>query len=418
MSIPTTPSTIGLVDGGQAKVSSRVGTVVVPVEVTDGIRRGVVSLPHGWGHDLPGADLDVAARHAGVNVQPAHRRRRCRRPHRHRRAQRHPRRARPGLTARHSAWCATAYALLLSRRAHRRFRPPPSLRQSPSGGSPSCAASRSTARSARCPLTASGSPASARRTRCASGTSRRCHRNATTHRCGSPGRSRCRRWPGRRTAPPWRSTSVPSWRPSTATSTSSTWPTAELANLTEDGYEGSSFDDAPVGTPVDIVPAWSPDGSQLAFVRSSFGDEPRSTTIMRVDRSGGDPVEVHRLDVDEPFAVWTPMHWLADDTIIYAQTSSDVEEPTNGIWRLPLDGGTPVRLKLGDVDEPGLVVGAARGDYLSVLSLPLVTSVHRSSDDEVLDRRSRWLDACPCSTSIQRPALRCHPTRSPTTLPT
>ena len=149
--------------------------------------------------------------------------------------------------------------------------------------------------------------------------------------------------------------------------------TAELANLTDDGYEGSSFDDAPVGTPVDIVPAWSPDGSQLAFVRSSFGDEPRSTTIMRIDRSGGDPVEVHRLDVAEPFAVWTPMHWLADDTIIYAQTSSDVEEPTNGIWRLPLDGGTPVRLKLGDVDEPGLVVGAARGDYLSVLSLPLVT---------------------------------------------
>jgi anaerobic selenocysteine-containing dehydrogenase len=58
---------IGLADGGLAKVTSRVGAVVVPVEVTDGIRRGVVSLPHGWGHDLPGAELDVASRHAGVN---------------------------------------------------------------------------------------------------------------------------------------------------------------------------------------------------------------------------------------------------------------------------------------------------------------------------------------------------------------
>jgi anaerobic selenocysteine-containing dehydrogenase len=48
-------------------VTSRVGTVVVPVEVTAGIRPGVVSLPHGWGHDLPGSRLDVAARHAGVN---------------------------------------------------------------------------------------------------------------------------------------------------------------------------------------------------------------------------------------------------------------------------------------------------------------------------------------------------------------
>jgi anaerobic selenocysteine-containing dehydrogenase len=64
---PDDAASKGLVDGGQAKVSSRVGTVVVPVEVTDGIRPGVVSLPHGWGHDLPGSRLDVAARHAGVN---------------------------------------------------------------------------------------------------------------------------------------------------------------------------------------------------------------------------------------------------------------------------------------------------------------------------------------------------------------
>jgi anaerobic selenocysteine-containing dehydrogenase len=64
---PDDASSMGLVDGGRAKVTSRVGTVVVPIEVTDGIRPGVVSLPHGWGHDLPGAELDVAARHAGVN---------------------------------------------------------------------------------------------------------------------------------------------------------------------------------------------------------------------------------------------------------------------------------------------------------------------------------------------------------------
>jgi anaerobic selenocysteine-containing dehydrogenase len=65
---PDDASSVGLVDGGQAKVTSRVGTLVVPVAVTEAIRQGVVSLPHGWGHDLPGADLDVAARHAGVNV--------------------------------------------------------------------------------------------------------------------------------------------------------------------------------------------------------------------------------------------------------------------------------------------------------------------------------------------------------------
>ena len=42
-------------------------TVVVPVEVTDTIMPGVVSLPHGWGHDRPGARLGVAGRYAGVN---------------------------------------------------------------------------------------------------------------------------------------------------------------------------------------------------------------------------------------------------------------------------------------------------------------------------------------------------------------
>lgn len=40
----------------------------VPVEITDAIRPGVVSLPHGWGHDAPGARLSVAAARAGVNV--------------------------------------------------------------------------------------------------------------------------------------------------------------------------------------------------------------------------------------------------------------------------------------------------------------------------------------------------------------
>jgi anaerobic selenocysteine-containing dehydrogenase len=41
--------------------------VTIPVEVTDAIRPGVVSIPHGWGHDLDGVELSVARRYAGVN---------------------------------------------------------------------------------------------------------------------------------------------------------------------------------------------------------------------------------------------------------------------------------------------------------------------------------------------------------------
>ena len=59
---------VGLADGGSAKVSSRVGAVVADVEVTDAVMPGVVSLPHGWGHDLPGTQLTVARGVPGTNV--------------------------------------------------------------------------------------------------------------------------------------------------------------------------------------------------------------------------------------------------------------------------------------------------------------------------------------------------------------
>ncbi len=39
----------------------------VPVEVSDEMRPGVVSLPHGWGHDKPGTRMAIAREHAGVN---------------------------------------------------------------------------------------------------------------------------------------------------------------------------------------------------------------------------------------------------------------------------------------------------------------------------------------------------------------
>lgn len=53
---------------GLALVKSAIGQIVVPVEVTDAVMPGVVSLPHGFGHDLSGSRMRVAAEHAGVNI--------------------------------------------------------------------------------------------------------------------------------------------------------------------------------------------------------------------------------------------------------------------------------------------------------------------------------------------------------------
>jgi anaerobic selenocysteine-containing dehydrogenase len=54
--------------GGLARVTSRVGSLVAPVDVTDDVMPGVVSLPHGWGHDAEGSRLSVARAHPGVNT--------------------------------------------------------------------------------------------------------------------------------------------------------------------------------------------------------------------------------------------------------------------------------------------------------------------------------------------------------------
>jgi anaerobic selenocysteine-containing dehydrogenase len=65
---PDDAARLGLADGGTACVRSRRAEVAVTVEVTDAIMAGVVSIPHGWGHGVDGADLSVAAGRPGVNT--------------------------------------------------------------------------------------------------------------------------------------------------------------------------------------------------------------------------------------------------------------------------------------------------------------------------------------------------------------
>jgi anaerobic selenocysteine-containing dehydrogenase len=65
---PDDAERLGLADeGARAHVRSTSGELTAPVEVTDAIMPGVVSIPHGWGHDAPGVRMGVAAEHAGVN---------------------------------------------------------------------------------------------------------------------------------------------------------------------------------------------------------------------------------------------------------------------------------------------------------------------------------------------------------------
>ncbi|ORA25738.1 molybdopterin-dependent oxidoreductase [Mycobacterium aquaticum] len=58
----------GVFDGDVVTVTSAGGSIEVPVEITDAIKPGVVSMPHGWGHGLPGTQLSVANASPGVNT--------------------------------------------------------------------------------------------------------------------------------------------------------------------------------------------------------------------------------------------------------------------------------------------------------------------------------------------------------------
>jgi anaerobic selenocysteine-containing dehydrogenase len=58
----------GLVDGGKAHIAGLGRSVEAVVQVSEEMMPGVVSIPHGWGHDLPGTRMAVASERPGVNL--------------------------------------------------------------------------------------------------------------------------------------------------------------------------------------------------------------------------------------------------------------------------------------------------------------------------------------------------------------
>ncbi len=58
----------GLSTGDRAEMKTATGSLTVPVEIKSEMSPGVVSLPHGWGHDRPGVRLSVATARPGVNT--------------------------------------------------------------------------------------------------------------------------------------------------------------------------------------------------------------------------------------------------------------------------------------------------------------------------------------------------------------
>lgn len=64
---PTDAARLAIREGDRVRITSRTGAIEAPVSVSDEMMPGVVSLPHGWGHALPGVEMHTATSVPGVN---------------------------------------------------------------------------------------------------------------------------------------------------------------------------------------------------------------------------------------------------------------------------------------------------------------------------------------------------------------
>ncbi|WP_225845809.1 molybdopterin-dependent oxidoreductase [Streptomyces sp. HPF1205] len=65
---PDDAKRLGVADGDPVRIKGDGGEIVLPAEITEALRRGVVCVPHGWGHDREGTRQTRAAREPGANV--------------------------------------------------------------------------------------------------------------------------------------------------------------------------------------------------------------------------------------------------------------------------------------------------------------------------------------------------------------
>jgi anaerobic selenocysteine-containing dehydrogenase len=65
---PLDAQELKVANGAALRLSRGTKFIDVEVEISDTMMRGVISVPHGWGHNKPGAKLSVAELRPGANL--------------------------------------------------------------------------------------------------------------------------------------------------------------------------------------------------------------------------------------------------------------------------------------------------------------------------------------------------------------
>ncbi|MCF6298211.1 MAG: molybdopterin oxidoreductase family protein, partial [Flavobacteriaceae bacterium] len=65
---PEDAKILNIINQQNVTVSSKVGSLKIPIEISSEMMEGVVSIPHGWGHNYNGSSMHIAKKNAGVSI--------------------------------------------------------------------------------------------------------------------------------------------------------------------------------------------------------------------------------------------------------------------------------------------------------------------------------------------------------------
>jgi hypothetical protein len=145
-------------------------------------------------------------------------------------------------------------------------------------------------------------------------------------------------------------------------------------NLTDDG-----IDDIPLGDtsgssiPVDLYPAWSADSQSLTFARTDYAGDTHPTSLVRIDRAGGEPEVRHAFDPSLAWPIASPMYSLANGSLLFAMSPINPDPPEQGLWRLDANGEVTQYLRGMEADAYPMTVivdvaETATGTFVSAYS--------------------------------------------------